>query len=207
MTVFSDSDRLCVDAQQNLKSGDAMGLWVGKSEQADQSRSAQQKTSSESTGGRTRQREQRERGQPNLAEGVQESFSASYVGFLKNWFLVSTKFLADDDVVAEATESDAAVRWSVAEEAAEVVHFIQLEPVENRTAEKIVDMLVAQLHGDIDGVIQLIPRERMSEMLVPQLHGDIDEVTWLIPREHFPSAPWNRSWTCPVHSFTRTLLR
>ena len=33
-----------VDAQENFKSGDAMGLWVGKSEQADQSSPDQQKT-------------------------------------------------------------------------------------------------------------------------------------------------------------------
>ena len=37
------------------------------------------------------------------------SSSLSYVGFLKNWFVVSTKFLADDDVVVEA--SAAAVSW------------------------------------------------------------------------------------------------
>ena len=42
---------------------------------------------------------------------VTVSFSLSYVGFLKNLFVVSTKFLADDDVVVEATESDAAVSW------------------------------------------------------------------------------------------------
>ena len=30
---------------------------------------------------------------------------------LKNWFVVSTKFLVDDDVVMEATENDAATSW------------------------------------------------------------------------------------------------
>ena len=99
-----------------------MGLWVGDSEQEDQSRSAQQKTSSEATGGHARQQQQRQlrkRGQskPDVSPSggpfphqriVTVSFSPSYVGFLKNWFVVSTKFLADDDVVVEATESDAA---------------------------------------------------------------------------------------------------
>ena len=42
---------------------------------------------------------------------VTVSFSPSYFGFLKNWFVVSTKFLADDDVVVDATESEAAVSW------------------------------------------------------------------------------------------------
>ena len=39
---------------------------------------------------------------------VTVSFSPSYVGFLKNWFVVNSKFLVDDDVVVEVTESDAA---------------------------------------------------------------------------------------------------
>ena len=39
------------------------------------------------------------------------SFSPSYVGFLKNLFVDSTKFFVDDDVVVEATGSDAAVSW------------------------------------------------------------------------------------------------
>ena len=38
-----------VYVQENLRSGDVMGLWADESEQEDQSRSAQQKTSSEST--------------------------------------------------------------------------------------------------------------------------------------------------------------
>ena len=42
---------------------------------------------------------------------VTVSFSPSYVGLLNSWFVVSTKFLVDDDVVVEATESDAAVSW------------------------------------------------------------------------------------------------
>ena len=37
------------------------------------------------------------------------SFSPSYVGFLVNWFVVSTKFLADDDVFVVATEDTATV--------------------------------------------------------------------------------------------------
>ena len=40
-----------IDAQENLKSGDVMGLWVDESERADQSSPAQQKTSLESIGG------------------------------------------------------------------------------------------------------------------------------------------------------------
>ena len=39
------------------------------------------------------------------------SFSPSYVGFLKNWFVISTKCLVDDDFVVVATESDAAASW------------------------------------------------------------------------------------------------
>ena len=103
-----------VDAQENLMAEDAVGLWVGDSEQEDQSRSAQQKTSSESTGGHARQlqqqrqqRQQRQRGQPSLAmvtkrddsesdvspscgplphqRIVTVSFSFSYVGFLSSW--------------------------------------------------------------------------------------------------------------------------
>ena len=54
-----------VDAQENLKSGDAMGLWVGESEQTEE-------TSLESTGGHARQQQQRWRGQPSLAEGDKE---------------------------------------------------------------------------------------------------------------------------------------
>ena len=63
-----------VDAQENLRSGDVMGLWVDESEQEDQSSSAQQKTSLESAGGHARQQQQQQRyrGQPNLAEGAQE---------------------------------------------------------------------------------------------------------------------------------------
>ena len=38
-----------VDAQENLRSGDAIELWVDEAEQEDQSRSAQQKTSLEPT--------------------------------------------------------------------------------------------------------------------------------------------------------------
>ena len=41
-----------------------------------------------------------------------DSCSPSHIDFLTNWFVASTKFLADDDVVVEATESDAAVRGS-----------------------------------------------------------------------------------------------
>ena len=40
-----------VDAPENWTSGDVMELWVDEAEQEDQSRSAQQKTSLESTGG------------------------------------------------------------------------------------------------------------------------------------------------------------
>ena len=39
-----------IDTRENLKSGDVMGLWIDKSEQADQSSTAQQKTSLEPTG-------------------------------------------------------------------------------------------------------------------------------------------------------------
>ena len=51
-----------------------MGLWIGKSDQADQSSPAQQETSLGSTGGHTRQQhqQQRQRWQPNLAEGDQQ---------------------------------------------------------------------------------------------------------------------------------------
>ena len=124
-----------VDAQENLKTGGVMGLWIEESERADQSCSAQQKTSLESPGGHARQRhQQRQRGQPGLAEVtnrddskpdassfcgpcphkriVMDSCSPSHVDVLTNWFVASTKFLADDDVVVEATESDAAVRGS-----------------------------------------------------------------------------------------------
>ena len=127
----------CVDVQENLRSGDVMVLWVGESEQEDQSRSAQQKTSLESTGGHARQQQQRQqrlrgsRISPSSTKRansnrdvspscgpfphqriVTVSFSLSYFGFLKNWFVVSTKFLADDDVVVvDATESEAAVSW------------------------------------------------------------------------------------------------
>ena len=60
-----------IDAQENLKPGDAMGLWGGKSEQADQISPAQRKTSLESSGGHARQQQQ-QRGQPSFAEGDQE---------------------------------------------------------------------------------------------------------------------------------------
>ena len=49
-----------VDAQENFKTGGVMGLWIEESERADQSSSAQQKTSLESTAG--------QRGEPGLAE-------------------------------------------------------------------------------------------------------------------------------------------
>ena len=42
---------------------------------------------------------------------VTVSFSPSFVGFSKNWFVVSTNFWVDDDVVVVATESDAAASW------------------------------------------------------------------------------------------------
>ena len=48
-----------VDAPEKWTSGDAMELWVDESEQEDLSRSAQQKTSLESTGGHVRQQQQR----------------------------------------------------------------------------------------------------------------------------------------------------
>ena len=63
------------DAQENLKSGDAMGLWDSKSEQADQSSPAQQKASLESTGGHARQQQRQQqwkRGQSSPTEGDQE---------------------------------------------------------------------------------------------------------------------------------------
>ena len=41
-----------------------------------------------------------------------DSCSPSHIDFLTNWFVASTKFLADDDVDVEATESDAAVSGS-----------------------------------------------------------------------------------------------
>ena len=47
-----------VDAQENLKSGDVMGLWVDESQRAGQSSRAQQKTSLGSTGGHARQQQQ-----------------------------------------------------------------------------------------------------------------------------------------------------
>ena len=46
-----------VDVQENCRSGGVMELWVGESEQEDQSRSAQEKMSSESTGGHARQQQ------------------------------------------------------------------------------------------------------------------------------------------------------
>ena len=126
---------LYLDAQEILKTGGVMALWIEESERADQSSSAQQKTSLESTGGHARQQQQqRQRGQPSLAEVtkrddskpgaspfcgpcphkriVMDSCSPSHVDFLRNWSVASTKFLADDDVVVEATESDAAVSGS-----------------------------------------------------------------------------------------------
>ena len=45
------------DVQESLKSGDVMGLWVAKSEQADPRTHAQQRTSLESTGGHARQQQ------------------------------------------------------------------------------------------------------------------------------------------------------
>ena len=50
-----------IDAQENLKSGDGMVFWGGKSEQADQSGPDEQKTSLESTGGHARQQQQQQR--------------------------------------------------------------------------------------------------------------------------------------------------
>ena len=108
-----------IDAQENLKSGDAMGLWVGKSEQADHSSPAQQKTLLESTGGHAeqQQQQQRQREQPSLAERqleaicfrhlwtvpqkriVVDSCSSSFVDFLANWFVASSKFWVDDGIV------------------------------------------------------------------------------------------------------------
>ena len=49
----------CVDVQENMRSGDVMGLWIDESEQEDQSRPTQQKMSSESIGGHARQQQQR----------------------------------------------------------------------------------------------------------------------------------------------------
>ena len=43
-----------IDAQENLKPEDAMELWGGKTEQADQRSPDQQETSLESTGGHAR---------------------------------------------------------------------------------------------------------------------------------------------------------
>ena len=63
-----------IDAKGNLKSEDAMGLWVDKSEQVDQSSPDQQKTSVEPTGGHAKQ-QQRQRGQPRLAEGTERGNS------------------------------------------------------------------------------------------------------------------------------------
>ena len=83
----------CIDAQENLKSGDTLELWVGKSEQADQSSPAQQKTSLESTGGHARQQRARWRGQSSLAEGDQE-----------RQLVASTKFLVDEDIVGATME-------------------------------------------------------------------------------------------------------
>ena len=45
---------------------------------------------------------------------VTESFSLSHVVFSKNWCVVSTKFMVDDDVVVVVTESDAAASWIAA---------------------------------------------------------------------------------------------
>ena len=49
-----------IDAQEKLKSGDAMKPWCGKAEQADQSGPDQPKTSLESTGGHGRQQQQQQ---------------------------------------------------------------------------------------------------------------------------------------------------
>ena len=124
-----------------------MGLWIEESERADQSSSAQQKTFLESPGGHARQRQ---RGQPSLAEVtkrddskpdassfcgpcphkeiVMDSCSPSHVDFLTNWSVASTKFLADDDVVLEATESDAAVSRSDAFNPSPLSFFRSLAP-------------------------------------------------------------------------------
>ena len=71
----------------------------------------------------------------------------------------------------------------IKEEHAEVLQLIPLKPVEDCTTEKFVDVPVPQLRGDIDEVIQLIPRERISfctsspNVPVPQIREDIAEVT------------------------------
>ena len=50
-----------IDAQENVRTGGVMELWIEESERADQSSSAQQKTSLESTGGHVRQQQQQQR--------------------------------------------------------------------------------------------------------------------------------------------------
>ena len=113
-----------VDVQENLRSGDVLGLWVD----GIRARTGQSRFSSRKRHGVNVQR--RWRGQPNLAESAKRddskpdvspscgpfphqwivtvSFSPSYVGFWKNWFVVSTKFLVDDDVVVETTDASEA---------------------------------------------------------------------------------------------------
>ena len=119
-TTASSEYPWCVDVQENLRSGDVLGFWVDELERADQSSSAPQKMSLESIGGHARQQQQqqqRQRRRDDLKPDVSPtcgpfphqrivtvSFSRSYVGFLKNWFVVSTK-LVDDDVVVEVRRS------------------------------------------------------------------------------------------------------
>ena len=38
-----------------------------------------------------------------------DSFSFPHIDFLTNWFMASTKFLADDDTVVVAAEDDATI--------------------------------------------------------------------------------------------------
>ena len=93
--------------------------------------------------------------------------------------------MEDEVAVREHVKVSLLLLIDIQEEITEAVPITPLKPVENRTAEQSVDVPVPLSCGNIDEVIQLIPRERMSvctssqivELPSLQCHEDIVEMT------------------------------
>ena len=105
--------------------------------------------------------------------------------------------MEDEVAVREHVKVPLLLLIDIKEEITEAVPITPLRPVEIRTAEQSVDVPVPLSRGNMDEVIQLIPRERMSvctssqivDVLSPQCHEDIAEVASWLHESSFPSAP------------------
>ena len=104
-----------------------------------------------------------------------DGYSSSHVDFLTNWFVASTKFLVDDNIVVVAAEDDAMVSLITD---VSVVHQMQ-RPF------ALVDS--NSLSVDLDGQV---PREKTIDLPNHALRGDWGSAEQVTKKSARICTPW-----------------